>query len=275
MNNKEQPALVFRSGIISLWDVKTYLAPRLISITNCIILLDDGIGDEEQWKTNPEIRNGVLQKLKTIESESEALELKMTAIYARRIAAEAGQITALKLKGMAVHLVDRFDDELAGVQFFSVKPERLKFYENTTLAGEDFKRVFPRANVELIEAGNCFALDRYTACVFHLMRALEIALVALESKLGIPRPVDGPDKTWGRTLGRIRGKITDDKNPPLPNWTDNKPFYDKAYGFLAAIKVPLRDDTMHVESTYNEESADGVFQVVTVALRHFSAKLSE
>jgi hypothetical protein len=107
------------------------------------------------------------------------------------------------------------------------------------------------------------------------MRALEIALAALERKLGIPRPTQGPDKTWGRTLKRIREKIAEyDKSPPK-NWSTEREFYDKAHAFLAAIKTPLRDDTMHVETTYDETSATGVFDVSLAALRFLATKLSE
>ncbi|MFZ1980558.1 MAG: hypothetical protein WAU61_04570, partial [Smithella sp.] len=47
------------------------------------------------------------------------------------------------------------------------------------LFGDFVNAKFPSASFDIIEAGNCFATARYTACVFHLMRVLEIGLSTL------------------------------------------------------------------------------------------------
>ena len=53
------------------------------------------------------------------------------------------------------------------------------------LFGDDVARAFPSSKGDIDEAGKCLALDRGTACVFHLMRILEIGLQLLAAKLGI------------------------------------------------------------------------------------------
>src|ERR1700687_6353897 len=42
--------------------------------------------------------------------------------------------------------------------------------------GYDVAKAFPRASDDILEATKCYALERYTASVFHLMRAIEIGL---------------------------------------------------------------------------------------------------
>jgi hypothetical protein len=151
----------------------------------------------------------------------------------------------------------------------------LKFHNNTELAGPGFKQNFPRANAELVEAGNCLSFARYTASVFHLMRSLEYGLTSLEDSLGIKRPEKGAERTWGRTLERITSQIEEfDKNPP-PNWKRDKRFYQEVCAMLNAIKAPYRDSTMHVESMYDEAGAQTVFNVGVEALRHIATKFGE
>jgi hypothetical protein len=62
--------------------------------------------------------------------------------------------------------------ELADKEFFHVPKERVDFYNNKSLCGELVAEKFPYAVPDIIEAGNCYALDRPTACVFHLMRVI-------------------------------------------------------------------------------------------------------
>jgi|ERR1035441_279969 hypothetical protein len=206
----------------------------------------------------------------------EVISLPLTACHARRLAKAVHTLKeAHELRSLYYELENRFNDELESVKFFLVDKLRMTYFDNTLLAGEQFKANFPRGNMELIEAGNCFTLDRYTACVFHLMRALDICLTRLESSLGIPRPAKDGEKTWGKTLGRIRDKISaNDKTPPV-NWGNDRPFYEQAYAFLSAVKSPFRDDTMHVESSYDAQSAADVYNVVVTVLRHLASKLAE
>ena len=45
---------------------------------------------------------------------------------------------------------------------------------------------------DIIEAGNCYALNRPTACVFHLMRVIPYGMAALTKllKVKLPKPID-------------------------------------------------------------------------------------
>jgi len=223
-----------------------------------------------------EAQKEIADRLKKIADECLAIALPFTAKLANRLHSEIKEITPENIHDKLQELQNRFDDEVENLKFFFVKPEQIKHYENTELAGPAFKGKFPRGNTELIEAGNCLALGRYTSCVFHLMRSLEIALIALESALGIPRPHSGPQRTWGRTLERVDDKIQINDRTPPPNWTTNDgPFYKQVYALLSAIKSPYRDTTMHVESTYDEASAESVFNVSVEALKHIATNLAE
>src|SRR5262245_12085022 len=66
------------------------------------------------------------------------------------------------------------------------------------LFGGDFADKFKTMGAfELDEAAKCFALGRPTACVFHLMRIMEIGIRALANSLQIPDPAKPAEKNWG------------------------------------------------------------------------------
>ncbi len=62
--------------------------------------------------------------------------------------------------------------DLGDYTFFFIPDTLAKYYEQDDLFG--IATQFPDANAEIQLAGNCYATGNYTACVFHLMRAVEI-----------------------------------------------------------------------------------------------------
>lgn len=56
--------------------------------------------------------------------------------------------------------------------FLFMTPEDAAFYDKDDLFG--IRENFPVANKEITAASSCYATGNYTACVFHLMRAVEI-----------------------------------------------------------------------------------------------------
>ena len=72
-------------------------------------------------------------------------------------------------------------DQMHGRIVLALPISTAKYYEpDKPLFGvtvhEKFKQ---KGRREISEAGKCLALERYTACVFHLMRTLEVAIEAL------------------------------------------------------------------------------------------------
>jgi hypothetical protein len=79
----------------------------------------------------------------------------------------------------------RLQDELAEPRFYSIAPEKLDFLrEYPPFFPVEVTSKFPRANKDLLEATRCYAFERNTSCMFHLMRALEIVLKTFAETLG-------------------------------------------------------------------------------------------
>lgn len=97
-------------------------------------------------------------------------------------------------------LKKRIDDELKNREFFAFDANHTDYFDRKNLFGEEVATAFPLAIVNVEEAGKCLALDRATACVFHLMRVMESGLRATAKPLHIPYA-----PSWESYLGTCTG----------------------------------------------------------------------
>jgi hypothetical protein len=165
----------------------------------------------------------------------------------------------------------RMRDELKSRAFLAVRSDNVSFFEEPKhLLGQDVWTKYRSAHYDIEEAGKCFALARYTASVFHLMRVVELAVNATRVCLGIPDSAKPSEKAWGKILGAIRTEK--DKRNGAKSWKSpaDADFFDGAYVLLDAVKEAWRDPTMHIESKYTEDEARRVF----VAMNSFMSKLA-
>ena len=254
--------------LISLRDMKEYVAHYLVDIHKCLVRCSLS-------ETSSEL---VTDNLEFVRNQARELGLRST---------EQGTIRLLGLlEGDLSHdekhrhiqtIAERFHDDIVSLILFYLPTSKLAYYNKTDLFGEDFKTRFPSANAEIIEAGNCFAFDRFSATVFHLTHALEIALRVLFLSLGMPAQIWSVTK-WQKILRRIDGKIKRN-NERLSNdadWQRDRPFYEKAHAFLAAAANPLRNSSVHVDVVYSDESSVRPVWLGTEAfMRHIATKLKE
>jgi hypothetical protein len=248
---------------------KEYLASRLVDITRHVVNAECiMIAETDTW---PNGRKDIEGNANEVFKEARFLGLKSTEKQAARLYhySRDEEKKDPDIESAAKELSTRLDEDLEGFTLFYVPADKLVYYQKTDLFGDEFKANFPTANAEIIEAGNCFAFDRFTACAFHLMRSLEVVLKALFSTLGLPPLTSAGARNWNGILREIRAKLDSDKT--IPDWD----FYDSAYAFLAAAKNPMRNATMHVDAVYDEPSVSRVFDAVGGFMRHIATKLKE
>src|ERR1700704_2760134 len=80
--------------------------------------------------------------------------------------------------------------ELLNREFIEPDVKYIKYYDKPKLFDDLVFDNFPSANDDIYEAGMCLALERATACVMHLNRALECGLAALAKTLGVDPQTD-------------------------------------------------------------------------------------
>jgi hypothetical protein len=168
-------------------------------------------------------------------------------------------------------LTERLRAELENVRFFVVKADTAKYYESPEEFGSRALRRFPRAIHDMEEAGNCRALERPTACVFHLMRVMEHALRALGRALKVKDPAGTARRSWAKCIDEMLGKV-DAKVAANPNWKKHPHyrFWTNALGLLDTVRLRWRNRCMHVDRTYNEREAARVYEAVCEFADHLA-----
>lgn len=169
------------------------------------------------------------------------------------------------LNSMFRELRERIQDELATRKFYYVHPRLTSYYENVDLFGPDVTRKFPSAAIDIDEAGKCLALGRHTACVFHLMRALEIGVQSLSQKLGVENVHNKP---WGNLTTEMDAalKVRYPKNL-TPQQKSEQAELAEILSHLNAVRIAWRNTTMHPTSVYTEDESREIFNHAKVFMR--------
>jgi len=127
--------------------------------------------------------------------------------------------------------------------------EKFRYYD----AGFHYEvtQKFPEATKEIREAGTCYALGRNTACVFHLMRAVEYGMRELVMALGVQNPIIPLEyQVWNAIIEQIESRA-DDK--VIAQWRDPakanaRAFFSTIISDLYAFKDDTRNVLMHTRS---------------------------
>lgn len=150
--------------------------------------------------------------------------------------------------------------------------------------GNRVYQAFPSARQDLTDAGTAFAMELYTACVFHLMRAAEYGIRALAwdrrvkvlTKAGKPYPLDlatweeilrgldaeiGKTSLWPKAKGEIRTQATE--------------FYGTAIQEIRGFKDTWRNHVMHTRGEYTQEDAVQIMSHVKRFLMTLASRISE
>ncbi len=155
---------------------------------------------------------------------------------------------------------------LSGRSFYSISPEVLKYYGQPELFGPAVARKFKAARDDIERAGNCLALGESTACVLHLLRAMETALRRLAQRLHVPI---NPKDTWGMIL-----KNLDQGIQALPEKNEQqkkkKSQWAECRTNLFHVKLAWRDDSMHGKVAYNAKQARNIMDRVESFMQHLA-----
>jgi hypothetical protein len=163
-------------------------------------------------------------------------------------------------KDMA-ELDKRLIEELEGAQFYYLGSSAHLLSAPDQIFGKKIEATFPKAMEDLDEAAKCLAFSRPTASVFHLMRAMEIAVQNLFSKIGL---TGNPEKEWGKLLSDISKAI---EAMPKGSARDE---WSASHSHLYHVKQAFRNDVMHPKQTYTEVEAKEVFDAVKSFMRHLA-----
>lgn len=163
-------------------------------------------------------------------------------------------ITAGKMTASLVELDNTVRREMSTHWFFHLEESRAAFYKQNELFGVEVNAKFPSIAFDMVEAGNCFAMGRGTACVFHLMRIMEVGVQAFGAKLGVTL---AHEKNWQNILDEVNRAIR-----ALPPKGPTTVQLSQISSNLYAVKLAWRNEVMHPNDTYTLEEAENLITQV-------------
>jgi hypothetical protein len=167
----------------------------------------------------------------------------------------------------AGHLKHRLFDELNSEYYFQIDRRDVRFYGQREPFGQIVAQKFKAATDDIERAGNCLALREPTACIFHLMRAMEIAVRKLGAKVNVTIT---PQSTWRLITGAMDAKIKG-----MPDATDlqkrKKNAWEGARANLHQVGSVWRNNTMHPATAYTPSQALDVYGAVRVFMNGLCA----
>jgi len=165
-----------------------------------------------------------------------------------------------------------FYSELQREMFLQLDSSQTKLFswkEDKKHFGDAVATAFPSASIEIHEAGNCLALERWPASVFHCMRVLEIGLGTLANKFGVT------SINWHNVIEECEAKIKKIDSTWGADWKDQQKFYSEAARHFMFLKDALRNHIMHVRDAFDEGKALSIWQHTKEFMQQISNRLHE
>ena len=219
-----------------------------------------------------------LHYCEVLEDSARLLQLKASQTAARRARDECLPLLATpvgydvqrlsRIVILAEQLVQVFGDEVAGGRLLTLDGRHADYFDMPAPFGPAVEEAFPSIGYDLVEAAKCRALARWTACVMHLMRALEVGLDVLARHYGV-----ASDGNWNKTLNEIEAKTREVSR--RVQGEEAEQWAAEAATHLRFIKNAWRNRAMHPLATYDEERAVAIFDSSRAFMQHLAEKLGE
>ena len=255
---------------MSLWDVlqetKAETICRLSSVVGqMLVALEFSLPRADMMASS----------LGELHREAEQLGLRPVVRQLERIKDHflGGSATGQSLRPMVVDLYNRMLEVFEERLFLTLSPDAERYYSQPEpLFGSVVDNAFPSTADDIAEAGKCFALGRYTAAVFHLMRTLEVGLGALarETKATTGNP------NWETVLNAITSRVNQ-MGPATdgPDWKERQQYISEAVAQFRIFKHAWRNYVTHSRVTYDEEKARAIYESVREFMSHLATRVKE
>jgi len=266
--------------LLSWWEMEKFSARNFYLIGNLLGILPaqiekalnpDCAQPSSDEKVSLETRNHVAVWVMEIQKHCEEIGLEYAVVHTKRFIWRLERdMTLGDMRHQITELKDRIYDSMANVLFMHVPKSEAEFYEPVDAFGPDVSSAFPSIWYDVREAYTCYALDRPTASVFHLMRVLEVALVALGRVFGF----SFSHTNWGPAIDQLESKIREMGNDPAwksrPDWKEQQEFYSQAVGYLHVTKDAWRNYTAHARGKFEPKQVKVMLENVKLFMQHIS-----
>lgn len=252
---------------ITLWTfLKEFCVYDLVSLLN--ILAECACVAAEKKPILPYLKEGLVR----------------AAINGSQSLLDIGLVTSVNVASDFISRVgaNQFSDEglavAANTLFKTIEMESRSIiaYRAFSVPAFDFKlpfgakiaAAFPDCGEDILEAHKCLQFGRYTACAFHIGRAMESAVKSVGQKLKIKPSRD----EWQSYITAIN--IAVNKMPfNTPKQKAKRAVISEASNYLFNFKEAWRNPTMHAKRTYTDAEASELLSSARFFLAHAADKI--
>ena len=259
---------------VTLWDIVRALKPNLVFG----ILRDLTIS--AQLSDAFEMRQSLRESLEKFRAQCTMLDLSISYKQASRLIQALDDLAPSDIAGAFERgvnmLSNTVEDEMSEKRYFEVLPHKAKWLvDNQAPFGESVAERFPSTTFDAAEAARSYAFGRNTACVFHLMRVLELGLATFAKEFDI----SSSHTNWAPVIAQIESRVRemhkDERWKSRPNCKDQQEFYSQAVSHLGVVKDAWRNHTVHARGKYDDQDAVDILTIVRAFMQKLSVRLSE
>jgi hypothetical protein len=285
--------------IVSLFAVLTFWADSFYDMTTVLnsyigdlkLAVNQGRGQNRLDGTLQAHAQQVVHRVGVRCSPYELEQTRMRVEKAERVAASHTTTVEKMLWEMdEIEVAIRRDLSKSSFMFFPAESalyvDHHRTYNNLPpLLGADVAAKFPQASKEMSMAGTCYGTECHTACVFHLVRVVEIAARVMVSSLNVEKELKNmkghriPAKlaTWEQLVTALQ-KGVDAKRDKVGTSIRRKEtheFYNHAVSQFRSFKDAWRNKVSHKRKTYGAGEAKDIMENVKQFMTHLAERLSE
>ena len=263
-----------------------YPITELIGILNRLVAIKESL----EKKGNPELTQDELDSMARHADRADLIcaECEIdVSYYTERIRHKVSDPASFKptMASLVNELRHCIVRDLKDRKFMFVPQAEAEYYDHSALFGYDVKIKFSEANKEITIAGNCYATGNYTACVFHLMRAVEIGARVMVRDLKVSKhlvtkngkriPVELCD--WGTlimALDKGVDGLTAGSRVSLAKRLRLE-FYSHGVGSFRNFKNAWRNHVSHTRELYGAGQAKDIMDNTRQFMQHLATRLNE
>jgi len=247
----EQPWVSSPYSLHSWWTMEKFSAAAFQQIVSGLTFILGRIDELPQEVEGGDLAVKYIPLVEQIRKDCERIDLKVSIACANDFISMADLMTLGDLTRSLRELDNTIRREMQSCVFFHMSSERVGYYNQRQPFGARVAVRLPSLEYDITEAGTCYAMGRGTACVFHLMRVMEVGVQRFGAKLGVPLV---EEKNWQAILDQINKAI----KALSPSDAETVAMSQIA-AHLYNVKVAWRNPVMHPHDKYTLEEAKDVY----------------
>lgn len=263
-------------GLVSLWDmINLYFGSFYLVLDELRLYRQNAdlrsVADRD---VDDRLLVDLAGALDRVKENCDAMELKESAKRVVRLKDEfaRGKPSSHRVSEILNDLVNAIHDEGADRIIFVVPPRKSAWLAIEPDPWQTVCDRFDGAGDEIESAHTCYAVNENTACVFHMMRVLELGLAALAAEVGLTFD----RQQWHNMIEQIESEIGETRKSGVKtkDKAERLQFLSEAAKEFFYFKDGWRNYVAHNRVQYDEHQAASTIEHVRAFMTVLAKKLS-